>query len=49
MEPPMNFDDFIWIRGQGDYTRPEEEADVKATWRDESEVIDPRRDYAEDD
>ena len=31
------FDDFIWIRGQGDFARPEEEADVKATWRDESD------------
>jgi len=29
------FDDFIWIRGQGDDTRPQERADARALWRTE--------------
>jgi arylsulfatase A-like enzyme len=31
------FQDFIWIRGQGDGRRPEERADGRATWRQESD------------
>lgn len=31
------FDDFIWVRGQGDDTRPEERADARASWRRESD------------
>ena len=33
------FDDFIWIRGQGDDTRPHERADYRATWRSESDRL----------
>jgi arylsulfatase A-like enzyme len=31
------FQDFIWIRGQGDGRRPEERADARSTWRHESD------------
>ncbi len=31
------FDDFVWVRGQGDDTRPHERADARATWRYESD------------
>jgi arylsulfatase A-like enzyme len=33
------FDDFIWIRGQGDDTRPEERADARALWRSERDRL----------
>jgi arylsulfatase A-like enzyme len=33
------FDDFIWIRGQGDDTRPEERADARALWRSEKDRL----------
>ncbi|CAN5282305.1 hypothetical protein BH18ACT10_BH18ACT10_16670 [soil metagenome] len=31
------FDDFIWVRGQGDDTRPHERADARMTWRSEED------------
>jgi arylsulfatase A-like enzyme len=31
------FDDFIWVRGQGDDTRPHESADARSTWRFEED------------
>jgi arylsulfatase A-like enzyme len=31
------FQDFVWIRGQGDGKRPEERADARSTWRHESD------------
>jgi arylsulfatase A-like enzyme len=31
------FDDFVWVRGQGDDTRPRERVDVRSTWRYESD------------
>ena len=31
------FDDFIWVRGQGDDTRPHERADARSTWRFEED------------
>lgn len=31
------FDDFIWVRGQGDDTRPQERSDCRSTWRYESD------------
>jgi arylsulfatase A-like enzyme len=31
------FDDFVWVRGQGDDTRPHERYDARATWRYESD------------
>src|ERR671913_89013 len=31
------FDDFIWVRGQGDDTRPHERADARSTWRGEED------------
>ena len=31
------FDDFVWVRGQGDDTRPEERADMRSTWRSEED------------
>lgn len=31
------FDDFVWVRGQGDDTRPHERSDARATWRSESD------------
>lgn len=33
------FDDFIWIRGQGDDTRPRERSDYRSTWREESDRL----------
>lgn len=33
------FDDFIWIRGQGDDTRPHERSDYRSTWRSESDRL----------
>ena len=33
------FDDFIWVRGQGDDTRPEERADARALWRTERDRL----------
>src|SRR5688500_11539071 len=31
------FDDFIWVRGKGDDTRPHERADARLTWRSEED------------
>ncbi len=31
------FDDFLWVRGQGDDTRPHERADMRSTWRSEED------------
>jgi len=31
------FDDFIWVRGQGDDTRPHERADARISWRSEED------------
>jgi arylsulfatase A-like enzyme len=31
------FDDFVWVRGQGDDTRPLERADARSTWRSEED------------
>ena len=31
------FDDFIWVRGQGDDTRPHERADARSTWNSEED------------
>src|SRR5918993_1397867 len=31
------FDDFVWVRGQGDDTRPHERADARSTWRCEED------------
>ena len=31
------FDDFVWVRGQGDDTRPHERSDTRATWRSEED------------
>lgn len=33
------FDDFIWIRGQGDDTRPHERSDARLTWRSEADRL----------
>ncbi|MDQ3889515.1 MAG: sulfatase [Actinomycetota bacterium] len=33
------FDDFVWVRGQGDDTRPEERADARLTWRSEADRL----------
>ncbi|MGB3632916.1 MAG: sulfatase [Rubrobacteraceae bacterium] len=33
------FDDFIWVRGQGDDTRPDERSDYRLTWREESDRL----------
>lgn len=33
------FDDFIWVRGQGDDTRPHERADYRAVWREEADRL----------
>jgi arylsulfatase A-like enzyme len=33
------FDDFIWIRGQGDDTRPEERSDARLTWVSEADRL----------
>lgn len=31
------FDDFLWVRGQGDDTRPHERSDARSTWRSEED------------
>src|ERR671912_180582 len=31
------FDDFVWVRGQGDDTRPHERADARKMWRSEED------------
>jgi arylsulfatase A-like enzyme len=31
------FDDFVWVRGQGDDTRPHERADARRMWRSEED------------
>jgi arylsulfatase A-like enzyme len=31
------FEDFVWVRGQGDDTRPHERADARSTWRSEED------------
>jgi arylsulfatase A-like enzyme len=31
------FDDFVWVRGQGDDTRPHERADARQMWRSEED------------
>jgi len=31
------FDDFMWVRRQGEYTRPHERADMRSTWRSEED------------
>ena len=33
------FDDFIWVRGQGDDTRPHERSDYRATWTCEADRL----------
>ena len=33
------FDDFVWIRGQGDDTRPHERSDCRSTWTSESDRL----------
>ncbi len=33
------FDDFVWVRGQGDDTRPHERSDYRSTWRSESDRL----------
>jgi arylsulfatase A-like enzyme len=33
------FDDFIWVRGQGDDTRPHERSDYRSTWREEADRL----------
>src|SRR5215211_6587265 len=33
------FDDFIWVRGQGDDTRPHERSDYRKMWRSESDRL----------
>ena len=33
------FDDFVWVRGQGDDTRPHERADARGTWRGEEDRL----------
>ena len=33
----VSFDDFVWVRGQGDDTRPHERADARSTWRSEED------------
>jgi arylsulfatase A-like enzyme len=33
------FDDFIWVRGQGDDTRPHERSDSRLTWRSEADRL----------
>jgi len=33
------FDDFIWVRGQGDDTRPAERADARIVWREERDRL----------
>ncbi|HSK98825.1 MAG TPA: sulfatase, partial [Rubrobacteraceae bacterium] len=33
------FDDFVWVRGQGDDTRPHERADARSMWRSEEDRL----------
>ena len=33
------FDDFVWVRGQGDDTRPHERADARSVWRSEEDRL----------
>jgi arylsulfatase A-like enzyme len=33
------FDDFIWVRGQGDDTRPHERSDARLTWTSEADRL----------
>jgi arylsulfatase A-like enzyme len=33
------FDDFIWVRGQGDDTRPHERLDARSTWTEEADRL----------
>ena len=33
------FDDFVWVRGQGDDTRPHERADARSTWCSEEDRL----------
>ena len=33
------FDDFVWVRGQGDDTRPHERSDYRKTWRSEDDRL----------
>jgi arylsulfatase A-like enzyme len=33
------FDDFVWVRGQGDDTRPHERSDYRKTWKSESDRL----------
>src|SRR5215210_1689989 len=33
------FDDFVWVRGQGDDTRPHERSDYRKMWRSESDRL----------
>jgi arylsulfatase A-like enzyme len=33
------FDDFVWVRGQGDDTRPQERSDARSMWRSESDRL----------
>jgi arylsulfatase A-like enzyme len=33
------FDDFVWVRGQGDDTRPHERSDARAMWRSEEDRL----------
>src|SRR5918999_2339503 len=33
------FDDFVWVRGQGDDTRPQERADARSTWTSEEDRL----------
>ncbi len=33
------FDDFVWVRGQGDDTRPHERADARSVWRMEEDRL----------
>ena len=33
------FDDFVWVRGQGDDTRPHERLDARITWRSERDRL----------
>lgn len=36
------FDDFIWVRGQGDVSRPYERLDARSTWTSEHDRMAPR-------
>jgi arylsulfatase A-like enzyme len=43
------FDDFIWVRGQGDDTRPHERADARASWVREGDRLVARTGAAADE